>query len=373
MPTNHLKKLDFSKKELIILYNYIPRLIEKSAILVNLSPNYYTNGKQETLLTEDTKGNYWIIATDYDIYWLFPITKLNGKINPSVKEAFNLLFQNHNYDNSDTREFILKKPAKVSPARNTDGWILVEPGFIDFATLPVLPIESLNGKDNNSQIIQQNSIPSVSQDDFENYIYKTDCEIHHLKSQIQELTQAREQIETDIKEIKDKYSDLENRVKLPVKEENNSSTNNQVKSNQPETTSNQHHSINTATALNLTHEESQIVETYNSNPVVISQQAKQVSETKGSIEKRSQGINEAVVLEKQSQGHYWLVGRETLYLMPRRGFNLNRSTVDTFKALFQCMGSKATNKFKLMKPAKVVMIDSSQNWQLTEKGIIEFE
>jgi hypothetical protein len=373
MESQHIKKVDFSEKELIILYNYIPRLIEKSAILVNLSPNYYTNGKQETLLTEDTRGNYWIIATDYDIYWLFPITKLNGKINPSVNEAFNLLFQNHNYDNSYNREFILKKPAKVSPVRNTENWILAEPGFIDFANLPLLPIEALNGKDNNSPIIEQNSIPSVSQDDFENYIYKTDSEINQLKSQIQELTQAREHIETDIKEIKDKYSDLENRVKLPVKAENNISTNNQVESNQPETTSNQHHSINTATALNLTPEESRIVETYNSNPVVISQQAKQVSETNTSITKRSQGINEAVVLEKQAQGHYWLIGRETLYLMPRRGFNINRSTVDTFKALFKCHGSKATNKFKLIKPAKLVMIGSSQTWQLTERGIIEFE
>ena len=45
----------------------------------------------------------------------------------------------------------------------------------------------------------------------------------------------------------------------------------------------------------------------------------------------------------------------------------------TFKALFKCHGSKATNKFKLIKPAKVVMIGSSQTWQLTERGIIEFK
>ena len=373
MPTNHLEKLDFSEKELIILYNYSPRLIEKSAILVNLSPHYYTNGKPETSLTEDTRGKYWVIATDYDIYWLFPITKLNGKINPSINKAFDLLFQNHNYDNSDTHEFILKKPAKVYPATNTDSWILAEPGFIDFGSLPLLPIELLNGEDHNSSIIKQNSISSVSQDEFDDYVHKVDSEINRLQSQIQELTQARERIETDIKEIKDKYSDLENRVKLPVKAENNIATNNQVENNQPEKTPNQHYSINTATSLDITPEESRIVETYNSNPVVISQQAKQVCETNTSIEKRSQGINEAVVLEKQAQGHYWLVGREVLYLMPRRGFNINRSTVDTFKALFKCHGSKATNKFKLIKPAKVVMIGSSQTWQLTERGIIEFK
>jgi hypothetical protein len=373
MESQHIKQVDFSEKELIILYNYIPRLIEKSAILVNLSPHYYTNGKQETLLTEDTKGNYWIIATDYDIYWLFPVAKLNGKINTRVNEAFNLLFQNHNYENSDSREFILNKPAKVYPERNAGGWILEEAGFINFGNLPLLSIEPFNSKINNSQVKQKNSISQVLEDEFKDYINKNDIEINQLKVQIQQLTKAGEEIQIEIKEIKHNYSNLENIIKLPVKEENNISTNNQVETNQQETTSNQHHSINTSTSLNLTPEESRIVETYNSNPVVISQQAKQISETKGSIEKRSQSINEAVVLEKQSQGHYWLVGRETLYLMPRRGFNLNRSTVDTFKALFQCRGSKTISKFKLLKPAKVVMIDSSQNWQLTEKGIIEFE
>lgn len=59
--------------------------------------------------------------------------------------------------------------------------------------------------------------------------------------------------------------------------------------------------------------------------------------------------------------------------MPRRGFNIHRSTVHTFRALFKCHGSQATNKFKLIKPAKVVMIGSSQTWQVTERGIIEFE
>jgi hypothetical protein len=142
---------------------------------------------------------------------------------------------------------------------------------------------------------------------------------------------------------------------------------------QTETSSNQHHSINISTSLNLTSEELRIVEIYNSNPVVISQQAKRVDEINMSTEKRSQGISDTVILEKQAQGNYWLVGREVLYLMPRRGFNINRSTVDTFKALFKCHGSKATSKFKLIKPANVVIIDNSQTWKLTERGIIEFE
>ena len=44
-----------------------------------------------------------------------------------------------------------------------------------------------------------------------------------------------------------------------------------------------------------------------------------------------------------------------------------------FECMFKCQGSQATDKFKLIKPAKVVMIGSSQTWQVTERGIIEFE
>ncbi|MEA5577358.1 hypothetical protein [Anabaena sp. UHCC 0451] len=371
MPINNLEKVDFSEQELIILYNYIPRLIEKTAILVNLSPNYYTNGTQETLLTEDNRGNYWIIATDNDIYWLFPITKLNGKINPSVNEAFNLLFQNHNYNNSDTREFILKKPAQVYPARNAEGWILTQPGLIEFGNLPLLPIAASNGKVNNSAVVQKNLIQSVSQDEFTDYTNKTDSEIHQLKSQIQQLIEQREKFKLEIQEIQNKYSELENKIKLPVQELTQNS--HQTENNQQEIISNQQQAVNTANSLTVTPEELHIVETYNSNPVVISQQARQVSETSSSIQNRSQGINEAVVLERQNQGLYWLFGRDTLYLMPKRGFSFSRSTIDTFRALFQIRGSRVTSRFKLLKPAKVVMIGSSQTWQLTEKGIIEFE
>ncbi|MBD2663530.1 hypothetical protein B6N60_03426 [Richelia sinica FACHB-800] len=375
MPINNLEKVDFSEQELIILYNYIPRLIEKTAILVNLSPNYYTNGTQETLLTEDNRGNYWIIATDNDIYWLFPITKLNGKINPRVNEAFNLLFQHHNYEDSDKREFILKKPAQVHPPRKAEGWILAEQGLIEFGNLPLLPIELSNGKVHNSpvaqEVIKKNVISSISRDEFTDYTNKTDVEINDLKLQIKKLIEEREKFKTEIQAIENKYSELENRIKSPVQEVTQSS--HIVENNHQEITSNQQQAVNTANSLNLNPDELRIVETYNSNPVVISQQAKQVSETSSSIQNRSQGINEAVVLERQAQGLYWLFGRDTLYLMPKRGFGFSRSTIDTFRALFQIRGSKVTSKFKLLKPAKVVMIGSSQTWQLTEKGIIEFE
>ncbi|MDP5337589.1 MAG: hypothetical protein NWQ28_03315 [Nodularia sp. (in: cyanobacteria)] len=367
----NIEKVDFSEKELIILYNYIPRLIEKYAILVNLAPSYYTNGKQEVLFTEDTKGNYWVIATDYDVYWLFPITQLKGKFNTHVNETLNLLFEFNNYESSENREFTLKKPAKVYPASSWEGWILESTGFLDFNNSRLFSMETSNGKVNNSQLIQQNSIPQVSREEFDDFIHKSEWEINQLKVQVQQLTEAREQFKNEIQEIKDMYISLEH--KLPAREENSSYSNHQVETTQEEKISNQNNSSSMPTKLNLHPEELRIVETYNSNPVLISQQAKQVSETTTSIEKRSQGINDTVVLEKQSQGHYWLVGKETLYLMPRRGFKINRSTVDTFKALFQFRGSKVPSKFKLIKPAQVAMIANSQTWQLTERGIIEFE
>ncbi len=75
MLNNSFKKVDYSEWECLLLYNYIPRLIEKYAILVNISPNYYTSGIKEVLFTESPRGEYWIIINNKDICWLFPVAK----------------------------------------------------------------------------------------------------------------------------------------------------------------------------------------------------------------------------------------------------------------------------------------------------------
>ncbi|MTJ52373.1 hypothetical protein FJR38_06665 [Anabaena sp. UHCC 0253] len=374
MQNDSSNKVDYSEWECLILYNYIPRLIEKYAILVNISAHYYTSGNQEISLTENPKGDYWIIASDNNIYWLFPNTKLKSRINTPKKEVLSKLFEFYNYENSDSREVILKKPAQVFPSSSGEGWILAKQGIIDFNNSSFLEIINANNKSSenipklkvNQNNEQQNLITQVSREEFNEYILESQKEIIQLKSQVQQLIEIQQRLQGEIERINENYGSLETKLE-------NNFPNHQIATLPEKTTSQQEKLINTSSSVNLNAQELRIVEAYNSNPVIISQQAKQVAETNTSIEKRIQGNIEAIVLEKQAQGYYWLIGREQLYVMPRKHLNINRATVESIRILFECKGSKATSKFKLLKPAKVVMIGNSQTWQLTERGIIEFE
>ncbi|MEA5581770.1 hypothetical protein VB620_10520, partial [Nodularia harveyana UHCC-0300] len=333
------------------------------------------------LLTENNRGDYWVLVTDDDIYWLFPVSRQNRRINPRISEIVQILFDCQDYENSDTCEFILKKPAKVSPARSGDGWILEEQGVLDFSSSSFLEIKPVNGRIAQNQlqlelshkVEQQNSFSAVSRDEFDDYIHQSEGEIGQLKLQIQQLKEMQQKLQVEIQKVKEFSSSLE--TKFQQAEEPKTSINHQVEAHQQKTISDQDTPMKTSTIVNLNSQEVRIVEAYNSNPAIISQTAKQVSETTASIDKRRQGNSEAIVLEKQAQGYYWLIGREQFYLMPKNGLKINRATVESLEALFDFQGSKVTSqsKFKLIKPAKVAVIVTSQSWQLTERGIIEFE
>ncbi|MFM2060808.1 MAG: hypothetical protein RLZZ507_478 [Cyanobacteriota bacterium] len=390
MQIKKMQKVDYSERECVVIYNYIPRLIEKYAVLVNIADNYYHNHNSELLIIENSRGKYWVIMSDYDdhdIYWLFPVAKLNGRINPNENEAFNLLFDCHNYTNVNSLQFTLKKPAQVYPSGSGDGWILEKQGILDFSNSSSVEDSQDNGKitqnqphiDNNPKTENSDILPSVLQSEFNEYIENSQAEFNQLNSKIQALIASHEQLKEEVKLVKDKYNDLAG--KLSDRESINYQNQNHNQSHENSDLNSRLEMVQevtkptpTSVNLNLSPQEIQIVGVYNSNQVAsISQKAKPVSEANSSIEKRSQGNNEAVVLEIQTQGYYWLLTtKDILYVMPRKHLNINRATIESLKVLFEYQ-TKATNKFKLLKPAKVVMIENTKTWQLTEKGIIEFE
>lgn len=394
-----MQKVDYSERECIILYNYIPRLIEKYAILVNISEQYYQSSNRELLLTESQQGKYWVINSDHDdhdIYWLFPVTKLNGRINPHENEIFNLLFNCQNFSNVNSLQFTLKKPAQVYLSSSGEGWILQKTGILDFSNSSLLEVAEDNGKtienklsveshtqNETTNIVPSNIVPSVSKSEFQQYIEQSQGEIEQLNNQlnyqIQQLITSQQQLKEEIKLLNDKYNALDSKlVNIESANSQSSENNSQVSSEEKVQETVQEITKQTSTPVNsavhLSPQEIQIVEMYNSNQfIAIAQRANTVSETNYSIENRSQGKNEAVVLEIQPKGYYWLcVTRDQLYVMPIKYLTINQTTVASLRVIFEYQG-KETSKFKLIKPAKVVMIENTKTWQLTEKGIIQFE
>jgi hypothetical protein len=386
-----MEKVDYSENECVILYHYIPRLIEKYAVLVNISEQYYHTGNQELLLTESQQGKYWVIIcenNDDDIYWLFPVTKLNGRINPDENEIFSLLFNCQNFTNISSLKFTLKKPTQVYPHSSGEGWILQKPGILDFSNSSLEDVEENNpfiesGK--NPTFVEshpqtENTVNLVSQLEFQQYIQHSKSELNQLNFKIQQLVTSQQQLKAEVKLVRDKSHTLETKL-VNIESENNqiientdvSSPLEEVETKVQEVTQPTSPPVNIA--VNLSPQEIQIMEVYNSNQFTnISQRATTISETVSSIENRRQGNNEEVVLEINPKGYYWLyITRDKLfYVMPIKYLTINQTTVSSLRVIFAYQG-KETSKFKLVKPARVVMIEKTRTWELIEKGIIEFE
>jgi WD40 repeat protein len=121
--------------ELVEIYNYIPHFLFNLVISVSLTADSYRQkSKGELFLEKDKNGNYWVIATDDDKYWLFP--KVNLKINSLMMTTFAALFKFQNESEAEIEQFILLEPARVSRTYNGNSWKLEEPGELEFCERP---------------------------------------------------------------------------------------------------------------------------------------------------------------------------------------------------------------------------------------------
>lgn len=133
-------QIDFSKSQIIEMYNTLPNLLSTQAIQVSTEEERPISSQKEGIvLSQKPRGIYWIIPAEHETYWLFPRGSLivNGFILRSVQSIFNCsgLETKDNLETKDTREFTLTEPARVVPLDSSNSkveWKLVEKGTLNF-------------------------------------------------------------------------------------------------------------------------------------------------------------------------------------------------------------------------------------------------
>ncbi len=83
---------------------------------------------------------------------------------------------------------------------------------------------------------------------------------------------------------------------------------------------------------------------------------------------------EDVILEKQSQGVYWLfLDNGKNLLVPKHTLKIRQDEIKEVQSLFECLGYRedSHNNFVLVEPA-VLTQQGSGTWQLKEKGKLQF-
>lgn len=119
----------------------------------------------------------------------------------------------------------------------------------------------------------------------------------------------------------------------------------------------------------------QLISLYNHNPSAIASQATGVSETKDSIEARRAGRSQRAVFTQDRRGNYWVVqvGSQS-YLIPKSDIKINEHSFNAVQALFDCYGYQAggSDNFTLVKPAAVVPVVQGKEWELSDRGTLQF-
>lgn len=125
-----ISRLNLSESDLVEIYHSAPNILSHKALTVSVTED--TLSSEEPIVIEAAKnGNYWLIATEDDIYYLFP--QANLKINPYIDETVKLIFNCNGYQSDASTQFTLNKPAKLSIIPRGEEWQLVEKGILDFS------------------------------------------------------------------------------------------------------------------------------------------------------------------------------------------------------------------------------------------------
>ena len=119
---------------------------------------------------------------------------------------------------------------------------------------------------------------------------------------------------------------------------------------------------------------SEITEIYNYVPRVLARKAIKVAPTNNQYLDNSQ---KQIFLTETGNSNYWLITTEDniSYLLPKNNLIINTFNLDTVKSLFNCEGSEQleNREFTLTKPAKISLMPNGKEWQLVEKGTINFD
>ena len=119
--------------------------------------------------------------------------------------------------------------------------------------------------------------------------------------------------------------------------------------------------------------EDELIEAYNYAPRVLSRKAIKVSkiDLKG-----GRSSNSGVLLGEERNGNYWVMVTEKgdYWLLPKVNFRINSFNKDTVKSLFKFNGSLSEDarEFMLVELAKVSLTPGGDQWQLEERGVLNF-
>lgn len=203
LETPKITPINISKYQLLDIYHDVPQLLLEYVFKVSVTKeSYRQKTKGEIFLETVNRGNYWVVATNYqskEQYWLLPAANLT--INIHKLKTFQSLFNLVGESSSKTTEFMLNEPAQVFRLPSGNTWKLEEQGVIEF------------GSDHRS-----------SQLLFE--LEKSNKKNQELHSQFKLLTQEFAQITYQLEQLDQEYkqekysqiSELEN-IKKQLKQE----------------------------------------------------------------------------------------------------------------------------------------------------------
>ncbi len=358
--------------DLLEIYHQAPKVLFRCATKVSVNEESLQKlNKEPIILVKVRNGNYWVIATeDANFYWLLP--KSNLRVNSFEYQSVQYLFECQGYQPDTINYFTLIKPTKAS--FTGEEWKLEEKGILEFS------------QTNSSKELE-------SEDDTQEEFQQSQAELEELRSDLTQAKSEREQLQSRISKIEEERKQLqvefqENlnslredyRAKVDGIEENlrseisnlSNQLNNLGSSFQGLHRNNTPNPSPTLNTKNIT--QANMVEKYNQNPAKLSSDI-EVLETTESIENRRLGVSQRPVLEqvRRNQGNYLVINFEEIhYLVPKAKLRVTEHIFSTLNILFDCHNYRDDyTKFTLNKPAEVTK--SGDNWELKEKGILNFE
>ena len=180
----------FSLAEIVEIYNSVPKILLNNVNKVNIKRD---NSSEQIILEEGKNGTYWIILTEDENDWLVP--KGNLIINEFNQATIKSLFNFQKYDPSDSKEFTLLQPAKVSIMPNSKEWKLEKKGSLNFD--PNLPSSKLRSQ-----------------------LKKTQEECEKLQSELEDIKKERQQLISQVARLaSDSLQDI--RANLVTRDEFN--------------------------------------------------------------------------------------------------------------------------------------------------------
>lgn len=121
---------------------------------------------------------------------------------------------------------------------------------------------------------------------------------------------------------------------------------------------------------------SDLIRNYNYDPDSLAGGYSLVSETKENFTQRYRDNEQPMIFEATANGIFWVIqeGDSTYWLFPQAKLKIDKSNYRALQILFECRGYQDDypTGFKLIKPAKVLLIEGTEQFEHETQGILEF-